>query len=485
MLNSRVTKVLKSKGRFISVSAALVAMAGTSVLLTSAPVAAAPSPSGPRLAPVPDRALVGTGAAAPSPNGEAFNSDPPWTQAAEITGNSGSGLGWTIGVSGGTMVVGAPFDNAGIGAAFVYTGSGTNWTEAAELTPSDGVANDFFGSSVAIRGDEIVVGAECHSATSPTCEGAAYVFTGSGSHWTQQAELDDPGMAAYDFFGWPVNISMNSILVSATGENSAAGAIFVYTLERGHWAEKSEIPDPAATAADLFGFSAQVASRTNLIVGAPGTSGSKGAAYLFHEVNGGWVRTATLTASNGAGCSTTCGASLGYVYGDYFGNGVALSGGTIAVGAPYASYPTPKPDSVGSGTAYVFTRSRGVWSQRVELADPAEYTVNDASPPGCTSFTSPCNAEDNFGFNVALAGTSVVAAAPEDPQGYPNSADGAVFVSTKTRGTWSSSSLSKLVASDAAVGNDLGYEGLTSIGANIVVVGSPYSSNGGIYFFKD
>ena len=463
-------------------TATLVAMSSW-VLLISAPGAAALATPGARVYHLPARALIGTGIAG---GALSASGDPTWAQKNELTGASGGGLGWSIAISGSTMVVGAPFDNASIGAAYVYTGSGTDWTEADELTPSDGVANDFFGSSVAVKGNEIVVGAECHSATSPTCEGAAYVFTGSGSHWSEQAELDDPGMAANDYFGWPVNISLNSILVSATGENSSAGAIFVYTLENGRWALKSEIGDPASTADDLFGFSA-VATGRNLVVGAPGNDGSKGAAYFFHEISGGWVRRATITASNSDGCSTTCGQQVGYVYGDYFGNSVAFRGRTIVVGAPYASYPTPKPDSVGSGTVYVFEGSGSTWVQRSELAIPAEFTVNDASPPGCTFFTSPCNGEDNFGFEATLAGTTVVASAPYDSQGYPNYADGAVFVVPQVRGTWSSSnsSTTKLVASDGAPGDYLGYSGLTTIGSNIIVVGSPYSPNGGIYFYED
>ena len=386
------------------------------------------------------------------------------------------------------MVVGAPFDNSGIGAAYVYTGSGTSWSEVAELTPSDGVSDDEFGVSVAINAGVIVVGAECHSAGSPSCEGAAYVFTGSGATWTEQAELDDPGQTAYDFFGWPVAISSNSILVSATGEDASAGAIFVYGLASSHWAEKAEITDPGDTAGDLFGFSTALSGK-NLVVGAPGTTGSKGAAYLFKETRGGWVPKTTLTASNGDGCSTTCGSPVGYVYGDYFGDAVAFNHSTILVGAPYASYPTPEPDSVGSGTAYVFTGSGATWTQTTEVADPAEYTANDASPAGCTFYgaddTPVCNAEDYFGFQVALLGNTVAVTAPYDSQGSPNYATGAAFVIPKSGGTWPFSSPTELTAGDGAPGDYFGWSGLTAIGKTILVVGSPYSPNGGIYFFQD
>ena len=128
------------------------------------------------------------------------------------------------------MVVGAPYDNGGVGAAYVYTGSGTNWTQAAVLTPLDGVSGDLFGYGVGIHGGTIVVGAPCHSASAQQCTGAAYVFSGSGSSWTQKAELQDPGQANDDFLGFEVTFASRSILVDAYGENSDQGAVFVYTL---------------------------------------------------------------------------------------------------------------------------------------------------------------------------------------------------------------------------------------------------------------
>ena len=172
----------------------------------------------------------------------------PWGQVNEITGSGGGGFGFGVAVSGTTMVVGAPFNNS----AYVYTGSGTTWTKEATLTPSDGVANDYFGFSVAVTRGEIVVGAPCHSASANSCTGAAYVFTGSGTTWSQAAEMNDPGQAVNDYFGLPVSLASNSILVGASGENSSSGSIFVYTLLG---SAKAVISDPAHTANDLFGTS--------------------------------------------------------------------------------------------------------------------------------------------------------------------------------------------------------------------------------------
>ena len=84
------------------------------------------------------------------------------------------------------------------------------------------------------------------------------MFTGSGSSWTQAAEMNDPGQATDDTFGLAVAIASQSILVGALGENSSGGSVFVYTLQG---ATKATIADPANTANDLFGFSIAAAGK--------------------------------------------------------------------------------------------------------------------------------------------------------------------------------------------------------------------------------
>jgi hypothetical protein len=482
----------RRRGRAVGIAASTIAMVGATALMAGAPAAHATTAAGsPSHLPLPDMSLIGKSPAGlPQSHVRTPAVAGSWSQQNEITGASGGLLGTSIAVSGKTMVVGAISDNSDIGAAYVYTNTVANsphgWTEAAELTPAmPAAANDDFGFSVAIHRGTIVVGAPCHSSSAQYCTGAAYVFTGSGATWTQKAVLNDPAQGNEDFFGLTVAIGPSSILSGAYGENDNQGAVFAYTTKKGQWSEKAAIDDPAATTNDLFGTSMSV-SKKRLVVGAPGTNGSKGAVYVFNEVNGGWVQQATLAVANGEGCSTTCSEPVGLIYGDYFGYSVAINKGTVVVGAPYASYPTPKPDSVGSGAAYVFTGSGSSWTLNTEIADPPEYTANDASPPDCTYYSDPCAAEDQFGITVALLGTTVVSTAPYDYQGYPNNPNGAAFVIAKKAGTWPHSSpLTKLVASDGAAGDYFGYGGVATIGTNIVVIGSPYNPNGAIYFYQD
>jgi len=408
----------------------------------------------------------------------------------EINGSGVDLFGWSVAISGHTMVIGAPDDNSGIGAAYVYTGSGSNWTQEAELTPEGGVGGDFFGGAVAVSADAIVVGAPGRD----NYEGIAYVFSYRGSGMTfaaaQQAVLTDPGGAGDDYFGDTLAISGLSIAIGASGENANEGAVYVYTLDGGTWIRQATLPDPGGVAGDSFGWSVAFQSST-LVVGAPGVAGAlpsnmgeafTGAAYVFKEIGGRlgtWTDQAELTASNGRGCVSTCSQPYDLIYGDYFGYSVAVKGTAIAVGAAFASFPTPATDGSGNGSVYAFTESGGTWEQKQELYDPAEDTTG-----------SPATG-DWFGYNVAFLGRSIVANAPGDPQGFESDiATGASFVFPMSRGVWATYP-TELSAQDGGPGDYFGY-GLTTSGNKYVVVGAPYtyvppsySEDGGVYVFKN
>jgi hypothetical protein len=158
-------------------------------------------------------------------------------------GVTGDLFGSSVALSGNTVVIGAPLNgqkgtNAGAAYVFVRDPSG-NWSQQQKLTGSDSTANDFFGAShIAIQGNTIVVGAYSWEATNlnddTAEEGAAYIFTRSGTVWTQQAQIfaDDPQRG--DQFGIDVGISGDSVIVGARGATASgvqrAGAAYVYRL---------------------------------------------------------------------------------------------------------------------------------------------------------------------------------------------------------------------------------------------------------------
>jgi Phosphoesterase family/FG-GAP repeat len=305
-----------------------------------------------------------------------------WSQQATLTAVGGASqdeFGGTVAISGSTVVVGAFGANSDAGAAYVFTRSGTTWSQQAELTPTGGVPDGAFGGSVAISGPTVVVGAPGYDGTGT---GAAYVFTGSGATWSQQATLADPGNTDGDYFANSVAISGSTVVVGADGTSASTGAAYVFTGSGATWSQQATLADPYNTSGDDFG-SAVAISGTTAVIGAEGTF-STGAAYVFTRSGTAWSQQFAL-ADPGAGS------------GDYFGSSVAISGSTAVIGAPYANS--------GAGTAYTFVHAGTAWSQVAQL------TAGDGG------------AGEYFGSSVAISGSTAVAGAP-----YSNSGTGGAYL---------------------------------------------------------
>jgi hypothetical protein len=280
-----------------------------------------------------------------------------WSQKKELTADNGAAsdnFGVRLAASSdcSTLVIGAwgktIGSNASQGAAYVFTGSGSSWTQEKELTASDCAAGDYFGRSVAASSDgsTLLVGAPYKTIGSNGSQGEVYVFTGSGSTWTQQTPLTASDGSDNDFFGWSVAASSNgsTLVIGACsktiGMNSEQGAAYMFTNSGSSWSQKQELTASDGATNDNFGYSvAESSDGSTLVIGAQGHSSGQGAVYVFTGSGGSWSQTRELTASDGA-------------TGDAFGNSVAESGdaSSLVVGAYYKT--------IGSnseqGAAYVF-----------------------------------------------------------------------------------------------------------------------------------
>jgi len=287
-----------------------------------------------------DSVLVGAGGDDARP-GAAFvftRDGGAWTQQAKLVaddGVNGDTFGLALAISGDTAVVGAYRKNGDRGAAYVFTRSGTTWTQQAKLLPMDGADSDFFGGAVALEDDTAVVGAS----SKDVGQGAAYVFTRSGTTWTQQAKLVAADAADGDFFGESVSLSGRTVLVGADFENHAGaadafqGAAYVFVRAGTTWTQQAKLVAPDAEDADFFGYAVAVAGEA-AVVGAYGKNFDQGAAYVFTRVGETWSLQSKLLADDG-------------VDDDAFGGGVAISNGTALFGAYGVSE--------NRGAAYVFT----------------------------------------------------------------------------------------------------------------------------------
>src|SRR5438093_7713424 len=169
----------------------------------------------------------------------------PVQQAYIKASNTGAddNFGASVAVSGNTLVVGAisedsnatgvngnQSDNSagGSGAAYIFVGDGTKWMQQAYLKASNTDGGDFFGWSVAVSGDTVVVGAwgEASNATgvngnqsdnSVRAAGAAYIFVRNGTNWSQQAYLKASNTGQEDQFGYSVALSGDTVAIGAHG----------------------------------------------------------------------------------------------------------------------------------------------------------------------------------------------------------------------------------------------------------------------------
>ena len=368
-----------------------------------------------------------------------------WTAAAQQAklvasdAQTGDEFGYSIDISSDTLVVGAYKEDTGgttAGAAYVFTRSGTSWSQQAKIQSSDVQADDQFGRSVAIDGDTMVAGAP-NEDTGSSNAGAAYVFTRSGTTWSQQAKIQASDAQASDFFGYgAVAIDGDTLVVGAFGEDtggSSSGALYVFTRSGTSWSQQAKLVASDAQASDYLGrgFSIGISGDT-VVAGAyredaGGTDA--GAAYVFIRSGTSWSQQAKLVASDAAA-------------GDNFGNGTAISGNTVVVGASLK-------DTAGTdtGAVYVFTRSGTSWSQQAKLVA--------GNPSGL----------DEFGYSVDIDGDSVIIGATKEDT---KAADGgAAYIFTRSGTTWSQQKL--LTASDVPAykrfGHAVAIDGDTAVGA--------------------
>jgi FG-GAP repeat len=372
--------------------------------------------------------------------------DPTLTQQQKLEPSdaaAGDFFGNPVAIDGETVVVGARFDDGAAGAdqgsAYVFVRSGGVWTQQQKLEASDAAAGDHFGVSVAIDGETVVVGAESDDGAGGAGQGSAYVFTRSGGVWSQQQKLEASDAAGGDNLGHAAAISGETIVVGAQNDDGAAGfnqgSAYVFVRSGGVWTQqqKLEASDPGSD--DLFGESVAIAGET-LVIGAESFSGAagqdQGSAYVFVRSGGVWTQQQKLEASDAAA-------------GDRFGASVAIAGDTVVAGASSDD----GAGGVDQGSAYVFTRSGGVWSQQQKLE------ASDAA------------GNDTFGISVGIAGETVVIGAQSD-SGAAGAAQGSAYIFARSGGVWSQQQ--KLEPSDAAAFDLFGVS--VAISGNTVVVGA-------------
>lgn len=323
----------------------------------------------------------------------------------------------SLSADGNTALIGAPGDStdgANAGRAYVFKRSGGIWskTPVATLSEPTPTANDEFGFSVSLSADAstALVGSCCTAVAGHGGAGTVYVFIQSGSNWSSKptATLTEPGATGNDHFGVSVALAGSTALVGSPDTAGSKGAAYVFNATGGVWSNTpaAAFSGPAAQAS--FGTSVALSpDGATVLVGAPRTNSSAGAAFVYTLSAGTWSTTPAASITDpGPGA-------------DGFGSSVAVSGSTALVGAPATAIGS----GMGAGEAYLYTRTSGTW--------PAT--------PG-TSITEPSAAAGHeFGTSVALSGdesTAIIGARFNN--GGVNSKS---YLYSQSAGTWNTTPL--------------------------------------------
>jgi len=331
--------------------------------------------------------------------------DSGWEEVVKIA-NPDPGqdrFGNAVSVSGRYAVFGAFLDDAGAensGSAYVYERVSSGWTQVAHLTSPLPREDGYFGHSVCISGDLLIVGARDEYQSAPfggngQKRGAAYVYRLNGGDWVLDQKLVPPDPDAYDGFGSSVSISGGCAVVGSYKDDDAAndsGAVYVFDRSESGWENTAKLTASDGMGSELFGSSACLTGET-LIVGAPTADRAdtdSGMAYIFERGESGWTETARLEPTDAGRY-------------DNFGRDVAVYGGQAIVGSPsHDGFAT------NAGAAYVYERSETGWSlaEKLKSDDLESY--------------------DSFGCAVAMdAETAVVGASSE---GVGSGYEGAAYV---------------------------------------------------------
>eukprot|EP00656_Telonema_subtile_P003536 TRINITY_DN1160_c0_g2_i1.p1 TRINITY_DN1160_c0_g2~~TRINITY_DN1160_c0_g2_i1.p1 ORF type:complete len:479 (+),score=90.83 TRINITY_DN1160_c0_g2_i1:140-1576(+) len=344
-------------------------------------------------------------------------------------------LGYSVSVDGDSALIGS-FDVTDK-AAYIFTRSGSTWSQQGMISASDPAgsgASDGYGKSVSLSGDSGIVGSPNHGTPDA---GAAYIYARTGTSWLQQAKLTaSPAGSAADGFGQSVAISGTMAIVGAPDSDVAAsssGAVYVFTNSGGTWSQTSTLTASDSAASTRLGWVVSL-SGTRAVAQSlkPNSGSSAGSAYVFEQSGASWVeQKLTMTST------------------PWFGN-AAINGDLLVVGAYQAQH-----NGVTTGGAYVYERaSLGSWVQKAGLS------------------ASDGVADMRFGSSVAVCGDYTVVGAPAD-----NNFVGAAYVFKKgaTSANWTQQT--RLTAFDASASAQYGFD--VACDGTYGVVGAPYSNTAG------
>jgi hypothetical protein len=365
--------------------------------------------------------LVGTGAIGPAQQGNSVS----------------------LADDGNTLAVGGPFDDGNLGATWIFTRAGVNWTQqGSKLVGAGAIGPAQQGWSVALasNGEIVAIGGN----NDDMGNGATWVFTRSAGVWSQEgAKLVGTGVGGNASQGFSVSISAdgNTLGIGGPTDDNGVGATWIYVRTAGVWSQQGlKLVGTGAVGIASQGYALSISADGNTIaIGGYDDNGGVGATWIFVRTAGVWTQQGSKLVGTGA-----VGAS-------YQGTSVSLSadGNTLAIGG--------SGDNSSVGATWIFTRSAGIWSQQ-----------------GAKLVGSGAVGQSQQGISVSLSkdGNTLGVGGYNDDAGF-----GATWVFVRSAGVWTQQG-SKLFGTG---GVDNSYQGSSvslSADGNTIAIGGSFDDTG-------
>lgn len=276
--------------------------------------------------------------------------------------NAHAHLGISVDIDGNTAMLGArsashpigdPPKELNIGAAYAYVRYGT-WAQQSKIIANDPQAGSMFGQSVSLNGELVLIGSPTNHVDEISSSGSAYLFRRLGDDWFQLSKITASDAEAYDRFGWAVSMDGSYAVIGTTRGmgTDKKGVAYVFALSGDYLVERAVLTASDGQWGDLFGMSVSIDDDT-IAVGAQDayTNGiNTGAVYVFVRDGDDWIQEAKLLPSDIENAQS-------------FGSSVSVSGDSILIGDRHGISNI----SQYAGSAYVFVRSMGGWTEQAKL----------------------------------------------------------------------------------------------------------------------
>jgi hypothetical protein len=389
-----------------------------------------------------DRAVVACNGqfVMPATQGSAIvfeNSGGAWSRVSrpyDVEGAPGDTFGSSAALSGTTLAVGAPgapIDGVASGKVVPFVVGGAAWSADPALGEGNAHAGEHFGTVVAMSGSSAFV-----TSMDTTFRIVVHDFEVEGQQWVEQAQLDSPSANPYASFGLVIALDGDTAVIDSRNDRSddahSWDAVYVYARGAAGWDVSQRIESD--TPDNEFGFTLAL-DGDGLAIGDPNHRGAPGRVVMYARSGGTWTPQATIQPDDSAPY-------------DEFGTSLALSGNTVAVGEPGADAGI----ETNAGAAYVFTDAGGIWQQQARLTAPVPLQNR------------------GFGASVAIAGDTLVVGGERTA-----GADGdAAYVFERDGDTWTYVTALSIPGANE---NDFqsGFSLALSEDASVAVIGAPNS----------